>query len=485
MQKCWWKDKEGNSYQLAPYVFAKEDKTNSSFPEQALYYFIKKEYSSAINRANFITSDGEILEIDIFIPAYNIGIEYDGVYWHAVRVDSDIYKSKTLSENGIKLIRIRENGLPELETTDFIIKQDPYIAMNQEDLIETINKTLNVINSLINNLGIQIKNITRDDFNRDINSIYALIYNKPVDRNISHTCIMRFWDKEKNGDLKPECVSITSPIKIYYRCNANHSIRVSPRKFQAQLSKGISFYRIPCDSRAAYNFCESSQCCPFANLNFCVNTDRAKCLMRISRDNVNNISYTLPTLYCHSKDIFIGTQEITKKNSIIASYDFKRKRWINVIKKSILDFSFINKSAFIFSISNFKAALFSNNIIIREYDNGYFEGKWFGEQIKPFEDRKYKFIITRDLFPKLPNNTLVFYNHLFREEYMRGWRYVIFLIIEFDNNGIIKNQYSKIYSNTDLENVEEFLTSKTKELGNCSEHEKNSDNLISNLIGRI
>ena len=90
--KYWWRDKEGNSYRLAPYVFIKKE-THSSFPEQALFYYIKAQYSSAINRANFITDDGEVLEIDIYIPAFNIGIEYDGVFWHQNRAESDTIKA--------------------------------------------------------------------------------------------------------------------------------------------------------------------------------------------------------------------------------------------------------------------------------------------------------------------------------------------------------------------------------------------------------
>ena len=276
MQKYWWKDKEGNSYQLEPYVFSNEDTTNSSFPEQALFYYIKKEYSSAISRANYITSDGEILEIDIYIPAYNIGIEYDGVFWHKDKSEIDTYKSNILCENGVKLIRIRENGLSELKTNVFIIEQEPYTPTNEEVIIETINQVLNIINSITTNKGREA--ITYEDFVFNKNSIYALMYSKPVDRNITNICIMRFWDKEKNGDLKPECVSITSPIKIHYRCWENHSISISPKRFKEQISKGTSFYRILCHSGLAYNLCNSSVCCPFANLNFCVGEKRSKCL---------------------------------------------------------------------------------------------------------------------------------------------------------------------------------------------------------------
>ena len=48
------------------------------------------------------------LELDIYLPKYNIAIEYNGDYWHALhRVDHSI-KRKKCEEKNIKLIQIRE-----------------------------------------------------------------------------------------------------------------------------------------------------------------------------------------------------------------------------------------------------------------------------------------------------------------------------------------------------------------------------------------
>ena len=86
-EKIWWMCPFGHSYQAYPSnrcgsqhsgcpVCDKENHT--SFPEQALLYYIKKYFPDTIN-----SDRNEIgMELDIFIPSVNVAIEYDGVMWH-------------------------------------------------------------------------------------------------------------------------------------------------------------------------------------------------------------------------------------------------------------------------------------------------------------------------------------------------------------------------------------------------------------------
>jgi hypothetical protein len=68
------------------------------------------------NNINIIENDRSILngkEIDIFIPEYNIGIEFNGLYWHSEECGKDknyhISKTKLALSKGIKLIHIFED----------------------------------------------------------------------------------------------------------------------------------------------------------------------------------------------------------------------------------------------------------------------------------------------------------------------------------------------------------------------------------------
>jgi len=82
---------------------------NSSIKEIELREFIK-----SLN-IPFIENDRKILdgkEIDIFIPNYNVGIEFNGLYWHSnikISKNSHLDKTNDCENQGIKLLHVFEN----------------------------------------------------------------------------------------------------------------------------------------------------------------------------------------------------------------------------------------------------------------------------------------------------------------------------------------------------------------------------------------
>lgn len=88
-KKYWWICPVGHSYQAAPEnrtkirgtscpICAKERQT--SFPEQCIYFYFKKQYPQTENRYQL-----EGKELDIYIPELKAGIEYDGKRFHTNR----------------------------------------------------------------------------------------------------------------------------------------------------------------------------------------------------------------------------------------------------------------------------------------------------------------------------------------------------------------------------------------------------------------
>ena len=82
--------------------------------------------------------------MDIFIPSKNIGIEYDGEYFHKNIQIRDLKKNKQCLENNIKLYRIREN-LPALNSSSIDITYDDNFDEIIHNLIKEIyNKEISI-----------------------------------------------------------------------------------------------------------------------------------------------------------------------------------------------------------------------------------------------------------------------------------------------------------------------------------------------------
>lgn len=80
----WWRCRKGHEWQ-ATIASRNQNKHNcpicnkeksTSFPEQAVFYYIRQAFPDAVNR--YCTSDGS--EIDVYVPTEKIAIEYDGSY---------------------------------------------------------------------------------------------------------------------------------------------------------------------------------------------------------------------------------------------------------------------------------------------------------------------------------------------------------------------------------------------------------------------
>lgn len=119
-KKVWWFCPRGHEYQ-ATVLHRTNGGTGcpicissmqTSFAEQAVYYYIHKLYPDAINRykAPFLGR----MELDIYIPSIRIAIEYDGLAWHKPhKRNLELEKKRRCNNNGIKLWRLREAPLGE------------------------------------------------------------------------------------------------------------------------------------------------------------------------------------------------------------------------------------------------------------------------------------------------------------------------------------------------------------------------------------
>lgn len=220
--RIWWLCPKGHEYQATianrtngtgcP-ICDKERKT--SFPEQAIFYYLSK-VTTAKNRHLF---DGKT-EIDVYLPEYQIGIEYDGHYYHAspeARIKEQKKDSLLLSK-GITIIRVKE-------VKDTFVYQDDektiycHNAGNYLYLKDVIQKIIQRVPILSN---------SSVDLDVDINRDAATIMSQYIQSEKENSLAVKYpelaaeWHPTRNGYVTAEMVSYSSGKKVWWLGQCGH-----------------------------------------------------------------------------------------------------------------------------------------------------------------------------------------------------------------------------------------------------------------------
>ena len=217
-KKVWWKCERGHEWQTSvshrsngrrcPVCFG-ESKT--SFPEQAIFFYFR-QITTAYNRYMIDSKT----EIDIYLPEFNIGVEYDGAYFHKGEKAEEREKRKEekLLDLGITLIRVRE---VESKTCKHIIRAKP--RANDIELSITLKELFSLVSSLMKKtLDVDI------DVARDRYKIYEQYIQSEKDNSLAvvNPQLASEWHPYKNNGLLPEYVSAYSNKKAWWICENGH-----------------------------------------------------------------------------------------------------------------------------------------------------------------------------------------------------------------------------------------------------------------------
>lgn len=187
-------------------------RNQTSFPEQALFFYIQKNYPDAVNGYDEVF-DGK-MEIDIFIPSLKLGIEYDGTAWHSTDISRQRERNKynICKEHGIRLIRIKENkNHNRTDSSDILL-------FSKDTLDETITQ-------LIKYIEIPDSIDTERDRLIIIERYYASFRERSFDSK--YPDLSEQWDQEKNGKLEPSMFLPNSTDKMWWKCEKGHSYQAT------------------------------------------------------------------------------------------------------------------------------------------------------------------------------------------------------------------------------------------------------------------
>lgn len=220
-RKAWWTCPNGHDYQAT--ILHRSSGTDcprcnagtqTSFAEQAVFYYVKQLYPDAVSRykAKFLGK----MELDIYIPSIKYAIEYDGEAWHkADKIRREELKHTLCKRNGIKLIRLREkNHDINSFIADYIFtRNNLYLPKNLESLIKVILKHIDFFRSFSPNGKVDV-NIERDRFEiqkyRTILKENSLLDKFPI--------LAQEWHPTKNGNLSPAKYKPGSDHKVWWLC---------------------------------------------------------------------------------------------------------------------------------------------------------------------------------------------------------------------------------------------------------------------------
>ena len=215
--KVWWTCYKGHEW-AAPIAYRTAGRgcpecnkeKGTSFPEQALYYYVKQAFPSAENRYRIGRS-----EIDIYIPEKKIGIEFDGSYYHSLnrKQITDERKNAYCIKNDILLIRLIAENYPIPKNTEKYYLY--HIPLTEKHLDKVINETVAFI---LDKCGVDIS--INVDVSRDSIIIREQYMSYERERSIAnmHPELLNEWDTKKNGKIKPEYVSVGSSVKYWWKC---------------------------------------------------------------------------------------------------------------------------------------------------------------------------------------------------------------------------------------------------------------------------
>ena len=229
-QKIWWKCNKNHRWKatINSRTVGKRrcpicTRTQTSYPEQAIAYYLSKKYD-ILQRFRVNNK-----EIDVYIPHYKIGIEYDGMIWHKSRESIDQLKTDILFDEGVTIIRLRETNDRIRKShydgkqyiIDFFCQNGKYCT---DDFEWALRELFEIINKYTDQQTCPNINMEQDDY-----LIRAYYMNTLKSNSVASVFpeLVSEWDYEKNQGVTPEAYSARNNAKVWWKCSNGHSWEAS------------------------------------------------------------------------------------------------------------------------------------------------------------------------------------------------------------------------------------------------------------------
>lgn len=221
-KKVWWQCSKNSEHQWQTSLYHRRKKgtgcpfcTNpSSGPELRILSELSAIFEKVQHRVKINSH-----EVDIYLPDYSIGIEYDGEYWHRNKQKQDRAKTLALSPT-LMLIRVREKKLAKISETDILLpKSDLSISDIKKILLQIKASTEIQVLTEQNRINAYLKqrHWLAPDIHRKLLAERDQI---EFEDSISFLFpeVATEWHPTKNAPLNPAFFTPGSSKKVWWKC---------------------------------------------------------------------------------------------------------------------------------------------------------------------------------------------------------------------------------------------------------------------------
>ena len=195
-KKVWWKCDKGVDHIWQTKISHRANKdiksecpfctlTPQSKQELTITFELKQFFN--INPKGFKTRvNGKLWSIDIYIPEINLGIEFDGAYWHKGKRELDKLKTEQLHHEGFHIIRVRQEPLKRIFDTDVMASKDFNGKLITNEILNQILKDHTLDSKSISKIS---KYLVLDSLQNEqaLDKYIDMILEEKAERNLKRT----------------------------------------------------------------------------------------------------------------------------------------------------------------------------------------------------------------------------------------------------------------------------------------------------------
>ena len=217
-KKFWWKCRKNPNHSWYTSVLTRFNghgcpycSNQSSTPEMRILSELNYFFPDVISKYKI-----NKVEADIFIPNFNLAIEYDGSYFHKDKNKMDRKKNDFFRSKNIELIRVRHKPLEKISKNDIIVKNEQLNKNDLNKILKTLNQFLKIDEKSLTKY-LKLKNFV----NERLFKRYISYFPSPLPQN---SLISKFpdihldWDFKKNYPLEPKNFSPGSETIVWWKC---------------------------------------------------------------------------------------------------------------------------------------------------------------------------------------------------------------------------------------------------------------------------